>query len=215
MLILGIIISYLLGSIPSAYILGRILKGIDIRDFGSGNVGATNAFRVLGPKPAAIVLVTDVLKAVVTVIWVGNYFLPYWGYSELSLRIMFGLVCICGHNWTVFLGFKGGKGVATSLGVLTGLGVMLVELRLILILVILVWAVTFLALRLVSVASILSAISLPIFVITFQRSGELLFLSIILAIFVVFRHKKNIIGLVSGKEQALIRKNKAKNEQKH
>ena len=138
MVLAGITISYLLGSIPIAYILGRITKGIDIRKLGSGNVGATNAFRILGPTSGIIVLILDILKGIISVTLVAGYFLSYWNASEIILRILFGLVCICGHNWTLFLRFKGGKGVATTIGVLAGLGIGVVELRLILVLVILV-----------------------------------------------------------------------------
>ena len=208
MLLAGIIISYLLGSIPFAYLLGRILKGIDIRKFGSGNVGATNAFRVLGPSWGIIVLILDTLKGVISVTWVANFFLIYWDHSGIVLRIIFGIACICGHNWTLFLRFKGGKGVATSLGVLAGLGVAVIELRFILFLVFLVWLVTFLILRFVSVASVLSAISLPIFMLIFHQSKELLILSIVLAIFIIIRHKKNLLGLLRGQERPLFFKSR-------
>ena len=203
MLLAGIIISYLLGSIPSAYLLGRILKGIDIRRFGSGNVGATNAFRVLGPTWGIIVLILDILKGAISVIWLANFFLNYWDGSEIILRIIFGIACISGHNWTLFLRFKGGKGVATTLGVLAGLGVAAAELRLILLLVILVWLITFFILRFVSVASVLSAISLHIFMLVFDQSKELLVFSIILSVFIILRHKKNLFGLFSGQEKRL------------
>ena len=203
MIIAGIIISYLLGSIPTAYIFGRVLKNIDIRNFGSGNVGATNAFRVLGRTWGILVLILDVLKGLIPVTILGNYFLSYCDYSSLLLRIFFGFACICGHNWSLFLRFKGGKGVATTLGVLAGLGAVIIELRLIFLLVILVWLIVFLALRIVSLASILSVISLPLFMLIFYPVKELLFLSIILAIFIILRHKKNILGLLKAKEPRL------------
>ena len=203
MVLAGIIISYLIGSIPTAYIFGRILKGIDIRKFGSGNVGATNAFRVLGPAWGIVVLFLDVLKGLISVTWVTNHFLNFWDNSGIVLRIIFGIVCVCGHNWTLFLRFKGGKGVATTLGVLTGIAIAVVELRLILLLVILVWLIVFSILRVVSVASVLSAIALPLFMIIFRQSRELLILSIILAIFITLRHKKNLLGLFRGQERPL------------
>ena len=203
MLLAGTIISYLLGSIPSAYILGRIFKGIDIRRFGSGNVGATNAFRVLGPTVGIMVLIIDIIKGVISVTAVANYFLIYWDNSAIVLRIVFGVACICGHNWTLFLRFKGGKGVATTFGVLVGLAVAAIEIRPILLLVILVWLVTFLILRIVSVASVLSALSLPIFMLIFRQTKELLILSIILAIFIILRHKKNLLGILRRHERPL------------
>lgn len=203
MVLVGIIISYLLGSIPTAYLYGRALKGIDIRKFGSGNVGATNAFRVLGPLSGVIVLILDVLKGIISVTVVANYFPSYSGISLEVVRIIYGITCVCGHNWTLFLRFRGGKGVATTLGVLAGLAIAVVELRLILFLVILVWFLTFLSFRFVSLASVLSAISLPIFVFIFHPLKELLILSLVLAIFIVIRHKKNLLGLLSGKEHSL------------
>ena len=203
MLLAGIIISYLLGSIPTAYIFGKIFKGIDIRKFGSGNVGATNAFRLLGPAWGFIVLILDVLKGVIPVTVLANHSSGYTEISPEVLRIVFGFVCVCGHNWTLFLRFRGGKGVATTLGVLIGLALSVVELRLILLLVILVWLVVFLIFRFVSLASVASALSFPVFVFVFQRSKELLALGIALAILIVLRHKKNLLNLLRGKERPL------------
>lgn len=203
MLLAGIIISYLLGSIPTAYIFGKIFKGIDIRKFGSGNVGATNAFRLLGPAWGFIVLILDVLKGVIPVTVLANHSSGYTEISPEVLRIVFGFVCVCGHNWTLFLRFRGGKGVATTLGVLIGLTLSVVELRLILLLVILVWLVVFLIFRFVSLASVASALSFPVFVFVFQRSKELLALGIALAILIVLRHKKNLLNLLRGKERPL------------
>ncbi|MDI6606795.1 MAG: glycerol-3-phosphate acyltransferase, partial [Candidatus Omnitrophota bacterium] len=118
----GIIVSYLTGSIPTAYIFGRVFKGIDIRKFGSGNVGATNALRVLGKGPAIAVLLIDAFKGFVVVTLLADLLIAHLGgISAQTLRILLGIACICGHNWTVFLKFRGGKGVATTLGVLLGL----------------------------------------------------------------------------------------------
>lgn len=203
MLLAGIIISYLLGSVSFGYLAGRILKGVDIRRFGSGNVGATNVFRIVGGGWGIVVLILDILKGTISVSWVADYFLSYWDYSEIMLRIAFGIACICGHNWSLFLGFKGGKGVATSLGVLLGMAGAEIELRLILFLVILVWLLTFVILRIVSVASVLSALSLPLFVAIFHLSKEMLMVSIILTIFIMLRHKKNLLRLFRGQEQSL------------
>jgi glycerol-3-phosphate acyltransferase PlsY len=203
MVLAGIIISYLLGSIPTAYILGRALRGIDIRKFGSGNVGATNAFRVLGPRWGIAVLILDAAKGIIPVTLLANYLQIYWSNSSIILRIILGLVCICGHNWTLFLRFKGGKGVATTLGVLAGLGIIVVELRLVLLLVILVWLVIFLLFRVVSVASVLSAVSLPVFMFVLKQSKELIILSVILSLLIVIRHKKNLLGILHKKEHPI------------
>ena len=203
MVLAGVIISYLLGSIPTAYILGRLRKGIDIRRFGSGNVGATNALRVLGPAWGIIVLILDIMKGIIPVIFLANYFLNYGDNSAIVLRMLFGVACICGHNWTIFLRFRGGKGVATTLGVLVGIGIEVNEMRLILLLLILVWLIVFLIFRIVSLASVLSAISLPIFIYILHQPKELFILSIVLSLFIIIRHKKNIQDFIQGRERPL------------
>lgn len=203
MVLAGILSSYLLGSIPFAYIFGRVIKGTDIRKFGSGNVGATNALRLLGPLFGITVLILDILKGMLAVTWLADYFLPYFSGSAVTLRILFAIACICGHNWTLFLRFKGGKGVATTLGAITGLAIMIEGLRVILLLVILVWVLVFLIIRLVSLASIISALSFPVFVFLFRQPKELFLLSVILAAFILIRHKKNIHGILSGRESPL------------
>jgi glycerol-3-phosphate acyltransferase PlsY len=105
-IILGILVSYFIGSIPVAYLFGRLLKGIDIREFGSGNVGATNALRVLGKGAGITVLVLDILKGFIAVVFLGNFVAIKAGIPEVTTRILLGLSCICGHNWTIFLRFE-------------------------------------------------------------------------------------------------------------
>ena len=117
-IVFAVIASYLIGAIPTAYIFGRVLKKIDIRQHGSGNVGATNAFRILGKGPGAAVLLIDVLKGAIVTSLVADIF----GLTDPLMRVFLGVVVVCGHNWTVFLNFKGGKGIATSLGVLVEIG---------------------------------------------------------------------------------------------
>lgn len=192
---LGILISYLVGSIPWAYIFGRLLKGIDIRQFGSGNVGATNALRVLGRGPGIVVLVLDILKGLLTVVILGQ--------TEI-LSIVFGLCCICGHNWTVFLKFKGGKGVATTLGVLLGLAIKISGLRLILGLLAITWFGVFAFSKIISLSSVVTAIVFPVYTVLFKRflkqPNVLICLSIILSILIILRHKSNLKRLLQGKE---------------
>ena len=203
-IITGIIISYLVGSIPVAYIFGRLLKGIDIRKYGSGNVGATNALRVLGKGPGIAVLLLDVLKGLIVVTLVGNFVITrVANVSEEQLRIALGIFAIIGHNWTVFLGFKGGKGIATTLGVLVGLACVFRGLTVIILLVVAAWFLIFLLFRIVSLASILAGVSLPLLMLLFNRSTTLFFTSIVLAVFVIFRHKANLTRLLQGKEPRL------------
>jgi glycerol-3-phosphate acyltransferase PlsY len=203
-IILGIIVSYLIGSIPTAYIFGRLLKGIDIRRFGSGNVGATNALRVLGKGPGIAVLVLDILKGFLPVIFLGNFLDPRITFiSDEVLRLILGLSCICGHNWTIFLGFKGGKGIATTFGVLLGLSLKITGLKLILGLVILTWLLIFIIVRIVSVASVLSGVALPIYIIIFKQPAILIFAGILLCLFIILRHKSNLTRVLQGKEPRL------------
>lgn len=199
----GIIISYLIGSIPNAYIFGRIFKGIDIRKFGSGNVGATNAWRVLGRGIGISVLAMDILKGVLAVTLLGDFLVYRGNLSNEVLRIILGIVCIVGHNWTIFLGFKGGKGIATTLGVLLGLAFKIAGLKAILGLVILVWLGVFMIGKIVSLASVLSGISLPLFMYFLKQPNILLLFSIILAFLIILRHKSNLKRIIQGKESRL------------
>jgi len=203
-LIIGIIVSYLIGSIPTAYIFGWVLKGIDIRKFGSGNVGATNALRVLG-KPAGItVLALDILKGFLAVVFLGDFITSrVISIPHETLRIILGLGCICGHNWTIFLGFKGGKGVAATFGVLLGLAIKVGGFKVILGLAVLTWVIIFIITRIVSLASILTGISLPIYTVLFKQPPALVFLSIILAVFITLRHQANLKRIFQGKEKRL------------
>ena len=196
--------SYLIGSIPTAFLLGKLTKGIDIRKHGSGNVGATNAFRVLGPYIGIIVLLLDALKGVIPVVVIADFSLRQGvNIDSLTLRILLGITAVLGHSFTVFLSFKGGKGMATSLGVLIGLSIGLPALRLILLLEIAVWLVVFLLSRIVSLASIVSAIVFPIFFIIFKQHILLVVMSLSLAIFAIFRHKSNISRMLQKKEPRL------------
>jgi glycerol-3-phosphate acyltransferase PlsY len=203
-IISAITISYVIGSIPTAYLFARLLKGMDIRKAGSGNVGATNAIRVLGKGAGITVLLLDIFKGALPVICLGNLLAArQTNLAEESVRIILGLACICGHNWTIFLRFKGGKGVATTLGVLVGLAIKLSALKIVLGLVLAVWLATFLIFRIVSIASLISAISLPIFTLIFTRTKVLLLATIILSFFVILRHRPNLQRIVEGKEKRL------------
>ncbi|MBM3255812.1 MAG: glycerol-3-phosphate 1-O-acyltransferase PlsY [Candidatus Omnitrophica bacterium] len=203
-IITGSITSYLIGSIPNAYIFGRLLKGIDIRKEGSGNVGATNALRVLGKGPGIAVLALDILKGFLAVFVLGSLLAAKLSnISTESRSIILGLSCICGHNWTIFLGFKGGKGIATTLGVLIGLALQIPGLKLILLMVVITWLIVFIAARIVSLASVIAAIALPIYILLFKESAILAALSILLALFIILRHKSNLQRLLKGKEPRL------------
>lgn len=199
----AILVSYLIGSIPTAYIFGRILKGIDIRRVGSGNIGATNASRVLGKKIGIVILFLDILKGLLPVIFLGDFITSRAMLNQELLRIILGLSCIIGHNWTIFLGFKGGKGIATTLGVLLGLTARVAGLKIVLIWVILTWFIAFIPFRIVSLASVISGISLPVFTGLFKQSRIIFVSSIILAAFIILRHKPNLKRLIQGRENRL------------
>jgi acyl phosphate:glycerol-3-phosphate acyltransferase len=198
----GIITSYLIGSIPTAFIFGKLLKGIDIRKFGSGNVGATNALRVLGKGAGISVLLLDILKGVIP-IFLSEIIVVRTSMPAEVLRILMGISCICGHNWTVFLNFKGGKGIATTLGVFIGLALKTPGLGVILSLVVLSWLLVFVASRIVSLSSVIAALILPCLVHIFRQSWIIFIASLILSLFVLLRHKPNIARLLQGKESRL------------
>ncbi len=203
-IISGIIVSYFLGSIPTAYLFGRVLKGIDIRKFGSGNIGATNALRVLGRPTGIIVLILDILKGFLAVTVWGDFILSRSAYLPAeSLLIVFGLACICGHIWTVFLRFKGGKGVAATFGVLLGLGIKIAGLKLIVGLAILSWLIVFISTRIVSLASVVTAVTLPLYMVLFKQSYALVLLSVILSAFIILRHRANLKRIYHKEEKKL------------
>ncbi len=200
----GTAVSYLIGSIPTAYIFGRALKGIDIRQYGSGNVGATNALRVLGKTAGITVLVLDILKGFLAVLLLSSFLGPKIpAISPEFLQVILGLSCICGHNWTIFLRFKGGKGLATTLGVLLCFGLKIKGFMIILGLSILVWLIVFIFSRIVSVASITSAAFLPILTVIFKQKEILLYSSIVFSVLVILRHKANLVRIFKGKEPRL------------
>ncbi len=199
-----ITISYLLGSIPTAYIFVRLLKGVDIRKFGSGNVGATNAFRILGKGWGITVLFLDILKGFLPVVLLGDAFTKQLDLAHAqNIFIAIGLGCILGHNWTIFLRFKGGKGVATTLGVLLGLALKIPGLNIVLGLTVLVWFLSFSIVRIISLSSILAALSFPLFTILFRQTAVVVSLGILLTVFIILRHSSNIRRLLEGKESRL------------
>jgi acyl phosphate:glycerol-3-phosphate acyltransferase len=199
-------VSYLLGSIPAGYLAGR-MAGIDIRNVGSGNIGATNVTRVLGRCYGYPVFMVDFLKGVLAVgisIFLAKY-VPLRSTSAELLGIVAAVFCVIGHAFPVWLGFRGGKGVATSAGVLFGLMPLAALIGAV------VWIFMFETTRYVSVASITAAIALPVavLVITYARqtSGWMPFyLCLCLAAVVIFRHRSNFSRLMRGTEPRFKRK---------
>ncbi|MFC1808089.1 glycerol-3-phosphate 1-O-acyltransferase PlsY [Candidatus Omnitrophota bacterium] len=187
--------SYLLGSIPTSFIFAKLLKGIDIREHGSGNVGATNLLRTVGKVPGAIALILDVLKGVIPVVFFSQLLLSVSPSMNLALiQVMLGLLAVCGHIWTPFLRFKGGKGVATTIGVFIGLDPFITLYSL------LIWCIFVFLFKYISLGSISMAVSLVIQMYIFNKPYEYTILSIILCIAICYRHKSNITRIINGEE---------------
>ena len=185
-------LGYLFGSFPSGYLAGRVAKGIDIRSLGSGSTGATNVLRQIGKRAAISVFLLDVFKGVLSIL-VAKYFL-----LNDSWQVAIGLSTLIGHIWPVWLNWKGGKAVATGLGVFLGLSwqVGISTLGIFIVMIILF--------RIVSLASVTAALALPfIMFLSFKTSNislPLLIISLLAMALVIWRHRENIVRLFKGKE---------------
>jgi glycerol-3-phosphate acyltransferase PlsY len=206
LIIIGIIISYLIGSMPTALWVGKAFYGIDIREHGSGNSGATNTFRVLGKKAGTFVLLIDVMKGLTAASLVRYlYFIDLGSIRYVNLQLLFGLSSVVGHIFPIYANFKGGKGIATLLGMVIGIHYLSA------LVCILLFVVILFSTRYVSLSSILAAVAFPLIAIFIYKNEEPLFVAfgIAAAIMVVLTHQKNIVRLVAGSE------NKAKLLKKH
>lgn len=199
----GIIGSYLIGSIPTGYIFGRALKGIDIRNHGSGNIGATNALRVLGKRTGICVLALDILKGFLPVMIFGAIIMEKTAFSAEQSLLPLALAAICGHIWTVFLNFNGGKGIATTLGALIGLAFKIPGLNNVLALLLLTWLLFFILTRMVSLASIISSLAMPVYMALYAQPKIILASGILLSLFSLYRHKGNMKRIIEGTEKKL------------
>ncbi|CAM3068611.1 glycerol-3-phosphate 1-O-acyltransferase PlsY [Streptobacillus ratti] len=186
--IILIVLSYLLGSIPNALWIGKIFKNIDVREYGSGNVGATNAARVLGWKLGIFTLLLDILKGSIFVLIAKKLNL-----DDIYL-VLIGMAAILGHSYSIYLGFKGGKAVATSLGVF-----LILVPKVILFLLIIFFVIVFIT-QYVSLSSITCAFFLPI--LTYMLYNNLIYtiFGIFIGTIVIIRHKSNIINLINKNE---------------
>ena len=190
------VIAYFLGNFATSYIVSMRAAHIDIRKHGSGNAGATNVLRVLGAKAAALTFLGDTLKGVAAVL-IGRYIAGSNG------AILAGLFVVIGHNWPVTLGFKGGKGVATTIGAMLAINPLLV------LVVFSVGAVVLIITKYVSLASITGMVIFPITMILFRQSTEYIIFSFILPLLGIFKHRKNIVRLIKGTESKIGKKTKA------
>ena len=190
------VIAYFLGNFATSYIVSMRSAHIDIRKHGSGNAGATNVLRVLGAKAAALTFLGDALKGVAAVL-IGRYLAGSNG------AILGGLFVVIGHNWPVTLGFKGGKGVATTIGSMLAINPLLV------LIVFAVGVTVLITTKYVSLASITGMVIFPITMIAFKQSSEYVAFSFILAALAIFKHRKNIVRLIKGTESKIGKKTKA------
>lgn len=185
-----VLAAYLIGATPTSYLVGRMVRGIDLREHGSGNLGATNAFRVLGWRAAVPVMLVDVAKG-----WAPTVLFPQWdGVPAAEWALAYGAAAILGHVFSLYVGFRGGKGVATSAGVFLALAPWAVLIGFI------VWGVTVTLTRIVSLASLLAAVVLPVAVFVTNEPPIELGLAVGLSAFVIYAHRTNIQRLLRGEE---------------
>ena len=200
-----VLAGYLPGSMPAGFLAGR-LRGVDIRKVGSGNIGATNAFRMLGKGIGTVVLLIDLLKGLLPCLFFAEFVAGFFPEGQApkteTLQLLIGVSSILGHNYPCWLGFRGGKGIATTAGVVLGLvpvpfGVCLV-----------VWIVFLGVSRYVSVASIAAAVALPVSVAALpgegvDRFGLLFWIFLLLGAMAIWKHRINIHRLMNGTEHRL------------
>jgi glycerol-3-phosphate acyltransferase PlsY len=192
--------SYLIGAIPASFIMGKLVRGIDLREHGSGNLGAANTFRVLGPGAAIPVLLFDI----------GKGFVAVWYLSKLGegnvwiwIAMLAAVMVVIGHNYSIFLRFSGGKGVGTTAGAFLALAPQALAIC------IGIWIVVLLTTRIVSLASMIAAVLLPISILLSDElfgsttHALVLTLSILVAILVIYKHRPNIQRLREGKEKKI------------
>ena len=200
-IILFVLLSYLTGAFPSAVCVGKIFYNMDVREFGSGNAGATNTFRILGKKAGIPVLIMDIFKgwlAVYYVNFLSNSFLLENGSAEIffETKLAFGISAVVGHLFPVYTGFRGGKGIATMLGLLIGLQPEAALYSF------LVFLFIFLITRYVSLASIIASFVFPVIIIFFLASdnSSLKLFSVFVPVLSLITHQKNIERLIRGEE---------------
>ena len=196
----ALLAGYLLGSISFGYLAGKLLKGIDIRQFGSGNTGSTNIQRTLGTAPAVVVLLLDTGKGLAAVLLANALGIsPTW-------QMLAGMAAVAGHNWPLFFRFRGGRGVATTTGGFLGLTPYVVLIGAAL------FVITIALTRYVSLGSIVGALSVPFTMLLFRQPPAFTVPGTILAFLIIWRHRDNIGRLLQGTEHKLVEKVKVKNE---
>jgi len=184
-----VLVAYLFGALPIGLLVGRMVKGIDVRDYGSGNIGASNVWRTLGPLWGVVVFLADFCKGYFPALLAGRvHDVSPW------LPVLVGLAAVLGHNFSPFLKFKGGKGVATSLGVVYGLSPVAAALGFAL------WGVCLLVTRYVSVSSMIAAVATSLLLIGLNRDLPHVLFAFLVASFVIVKHRSNMARLRAGTE---------------
>jgi glycerol-3-phosphate acyltransferase PlsY len=211
-LIFVVLLSYLLGSVPNSIIITKILRGVDIRNYGSGNAGGTNVIRVLGWGPGVFVILFDALKGFVATVVLSHLFYGKFPldnatpFSDFTVvQIIAGISAILGHTWTIFAGFKGGKGIATAGGMLVGIAPIEVAIAAG------VFAIVVASSRYVSLGSVSAAVAFPlamfvranVFDVATKYYHSMIFFSIAISGFLIYNHRSNIDRLLHGKEHRL------------
>ena len=198
-----LVISYLLGAIPTSVIVGRAVRGIDVREHGSGNAGATNTWRVLGWKAGVSVLALDAGKGAAAAALVPMIHFGHLPFTAPVIAIFCGLAAVVGHVFPVYAGFRGGKGVATGAGMLIAIAPIPVGIA------IGVFGLSMFLFGMVSLGSILAVVSAPISIVLLDRFSSthyhplLLGITTALALFIIFNHRANIARIVHGRERSL------------
>jgi len=193
---LFLLLAYFIGAIPSSVWIGKKFYNLDVREHGSGNAGATNTFRVIGKKAGVIVLLLDILKA-----WFATAVLSSMANNQsIDYMLALGLVAVLGHVFPIYIGFRGGKGIASLLGVIIAIHPLASLYSII------VFITTLLISRFVSLSSILAACAFPVLIIVyFQNTHKsLIIFSLMVAVLVIFTHKKNIERLFNKEESKVV-----------
>ena len=189
--VLGYALGHLFGSVPCGLWIVQALHGIDIREYGSKNIGTTNVFRTVGAKTAALVMAADMLKGIIAVALINYLF------HDHMVNVVTALGAVLGHSYSLFLGLKGGKGVATGLGLLLYLMPEACTISFG------VWLVTVLITRYVSLGSIIASLTTPVLAWYFDYPVSYIFLSVLCTFFIVIRHTENIKRLLNGTESKI------------
>jgi glycerol-3-phosphate acyltransferase PlsY len=194
-----VVAAYLLGAFPTSYVLARTMKGIDLRQYGSGNLGATNAYRVLGWKAAIPIFIIDIAKG-----WAPAALFPHWDRQAApEWALAYGTAAILGHVFSPYVGFRGGKGVATGAGVFLALAPLAVGVGVV------VWASLVAVTGYVSLASIVAALTVPPIILLVRGADAVFWLGVAVAGFVIYAHRTNIRRLLRGEEHRFRRGEKA------